>query len=169
MEKIVQKELDTLVSLLDVESIYNLKVDETDGTSYIKISFEGENLGYLIGNHGKHLDSLQYIFSLMLRNRLGEETDFRVIMDVGGYKEERNRKIEGIAIQKADDARILGEEIELNPMSPADRRVVHMALQTFDDIRTESTGEGRERRVKIIPVEDNSVPKIKDKGEEVEE
>jgi len=159
MEDIIKKELDTLLSLMGIEAKYDLNVEESNGIKYIKISFNGENLGYLIGNHGKHLESLQYVFSLILRKKLEEGTEYRVVMDVGGYKEERNKKIERMALQKADDARILGEPIELEPMSPSDRRVVHMALQVFDDIKTESVGEGNDRRVKIIPISDKEILK----------
>ena len=157
MEDIIKKELDTLLSLMGIEAQYDLNVEESNGVKYIKISFNGENLGYLIGNHGKHLEALQYIFSLILRKKLEEGTEYRVVMDVGGYKEERNKKIERMALQKADDARILGEPIELEPMSPSDRRVVHMALQVFDDVKTESVGEGNDRRVKIIPISDKEI------------
>jgi spoIIIJ-associated protein len=162
MEDIIKKELDTLLSLMGIEAEYDLNVEESNGIKYIKISFNGENLGYLIGNHGKHLESLQYVFSLILRKKFEEGTEYRVLMDVGGYKEERNKKIERMALQKADDARILGEPIELDPMSPSDRRVVHMALQVFDDIKTESIGEGNDRRVKIIPISDKEILKGKE-------
>jgi spoIIIJ-associated protein len=162
MEDIIKKELDTLLSLVDIDAQYDLNVEESNGVKYIKISFNGENLGYLIGNHGKHLESLQYVFSLILRKKFEEGTEYRVLMDVGGYKEERNKKIERMALQKADDARILGEPIELEPMSPSDRRVVHMALQVFDDIKTESVGEGNDRRVKIIPISDKEILKGSD-------
>jgi len=165
MEDTIKKELDTLLSLMGIEAQYDLNVEESNGVKYIKISFNGENLGYLIGNHGKHLESLQYIFSLILRKKLEEGTEYRVVMDVGGYKEERNKKIERMALQKADDARILGEPIELEPMSPSDRRVVHMALQVFDDVKTESVGEGNDRRVKIIPISDKEILKGKENSD----
>jgi len=162
MEDIIKKELDTLLSSMGIEAQYDLNVEESNGVKYIKISFNGENLGYLIGNHGKHLESLQYVFSLILRKKFEEGVEYRVLMDVGGYKEERNKKIERMALQKADDARILGEPIELDPMSPSDRRVVHIALQVFDDIKTESVGEGNDRRVKIIPISDKEILKGSD-------
>ena len=169
MEDIIKKELDTLLSLMGIDAQYDLNVEESNGVQYIKISFNGENLGYLIGNHGKHLESLQYVFSLILRKKFEEGTEYRVLMDVGGYKEERNKKIERMALQKADDARILGEPIELEPMSPSDRRVVHMALQVFDDIKTESVGEGNDRRVKIIPISDKEILKGKEDSDSEEE
>ena len=169
MKDIVQKELDTLFSLLDIDADYDFNVEESDGITYFKISFSGDNLGYLIGNHGKHLESLQYILSMMLRNKLEEGSNYRVVLDVCGYKEDRNKKIEHMALQKADDARILGEAIELPPMSPSDRRVVHMTLQVFDDIKTESVGEGEDRRVKIIPVSDKEILQEEDSEKEESE
>lgn len=168
MEKVVKKELDTLLSLLGIEAGYDFKTEEVEDTTYFKASFTGENLGYLIGNHGKHLESLQYILSMMLRSKLPEGTKYRLILDVCGYKEEKSKKIERLALQKADDARILGEAVELEPMSPADRRVVHVALQVFDDIKTESVGEGLDRRVKIIPLSEKDIISS-DKEEENEE
>ena len=165
MEDTIKKELDTLLSLMGIEAEYDLNVEESNGIKYIKISFNGENLGYLIGNHGKHLESLQYVFSMILRKKFEEGMEYRVLMDVGGYKEERNKKIERMALQKADDARILGEPIELEPMSPSDRRVVHMALQVFDDVKTESVGEGNDRRVKIIPISDKEILKGKENSD----
>ena len=157
MEDIVKKELDTLLSLLGIDAEYDLNIEEQEGISNINISFSGDNLGYLIGNRGKHLESLQYIFSMMLRNLFKEEVNYRVLLDVCGYKEEKNKKIEKIALQKADDARILGEAVELEPMNPSDRRTVHITLQVFDDIRTESIGEGGDRRVRVIPVSDKDI------------
>ena len=81
----------------------------------------------------------------------------------------KNRKLEKYALQKADDARILGEPVELSPMSPSDRRVVHMALQMFEDIKTESYGEGNSRRVRIIPLEENGTEPLSEESEESEE
>jgi len=169
MEKTVKKELDTLLSLLNIDTPYEVNVEETGDISYIKVSFSGDNLGYLIGNRGKHLESLQYIFSMILRDKLPEGMNYRVILDVCGYKEEKSKKIEKIALQKADDARILGEPVELEPMSPADRRVVHVALQVFDDIKTESIGEGMDRRVKIIPLSEKGILNSKEEEEREEE
>jgi spoIIIJ-associated protein len=83
---------------------------------------------------------------------LDQDPNYRVLVDVGGYREERNSKLEDLALQKADDVRILGEAIELPPMKPSDRRAVHVALSQFDDIATESEGEGRDRYVVIKPV-----------------
>ncbi len=150
--KIVKKEADEVVKLLGIECKYDVEVEDgEEDIKIINISFEGEDLGYMIGNHGRHLDSLQYVFSLLLRKKFEEDFHFMVMVDVSGYRKERNSEIEDIALRKADDARLLGEPVDLKPMKASDRRIVHMTLQKFDDITTESQGEGLDRYVRIIP------------------
>ena len=169
MKDIVIKELDTLLKLMDIDAQYTLNIEEVSGVSYIKIGFEGENLGYLIGGHGKHLDSLQYVLSMVVRKHFKEDEQYRVILDVGGYRKERDEKLEKFAMQKADDARILGEPVDLPPMKASDRRVVHMTLQIFDDIKTESVGEDRERHIRIIPTSEKDMDILPSSEEEQEE
>lgn len=157
MKDIVKKELDTLLKLMDIDAQYTLDIEEVSGVSYIKIGFEGEDLGYLIGGHGKHLDSLQFVLSMVLRKHFKEEDQYRVVLDVCGYRKERDEKLEKFAMQKADDARILGEPVDLPPMKASDRRVVHLTLQVFDDIKTESIGEDRDRHIRILPLTESQI------------
>lgn len=152
LSKIVDGEIGKFISLSGVDATYDLSIEDIEGVTEVNVLFEGENLGYMIGNQGRHLDSLQYILQLIIRREVGEEDfDFRLTLDVSGYREERDSKIEEIALQKADEARILGEPVDLPAMKPYDRRVVHMVLQKFDDLKTESFGEGRDRHVRIVP------------------
>lgn len=153
--KLVNKEVDTLCKLLSVDCERDCQVEDSEmGIKYIKVTFDGEDLGYMIGNRGRHLDSLQFILQVMVGRLLDDDMEFRVFVDVGGYREEKDHQLEEMAIQKADDARILGEEIELPPMKPSDRRIVHLALEKFKDIKTESRGEDRDRHIVIIPVKE---------------
>ncbi|MCA9374769.1 KH domain-containing protein [Candidatus Dojkabacteria bacterium] len=124
----------------------------------VTVTFEGDDLGYMIGRGGQHLNSLQYILSLMVNRKFAEDPDSRiyVYVDVGGYKKDRDNKIETLALRLAEDARILGEPVDMDPMNSTERRVVHMILSKFDDIQTESFGEGRNRYVRIIPVQEES-------------
>jgi spoIIIJ-associated protein len=157
LAKIVDREIGKFITLSGVDATYDYEIENVEGVTHIDVTFEGQDLGYMIGNHGRHLDSLQYILQLMIRRFVDEEDfDFRLTLDVSGYREERDQKIEQIALQKADDARILGESVDLPAMKPYDRRVVHVALQKFDDIETESFGEGRDRHVRIMPKNDET-------------
>lgn len=153
--KLAKKEVESLKGLLDVEGEVSIEIEEGDeGLHYVKVMFEGGDLGYMIGNRGRHLDSLQFILQILLGRRLGEEEreNFRLFVDVGGYRKEKDDKIAEMALEKADDARILGSAVELPPMKPSDRRIVHLTLMKFKDISTESEGEGMDRHIVIKPI-----------------
>lgn len=151
--KLVEKEVDTLCSLLNVECDSKCELEEgEEGVKYIKVYFDGEDLGYMIGNRGRHLDSIQYMLQIIMGRKLEQDPNYRVFVDVSGYRKEKDSKLEELALQKADDARILGEEVELPPMKPSDRRIIHMALAKFNDITTESRGEDGDRYIVIKPI-----------------
>lgn len=150
--KIVDEEVKTLCNLLNVECETQTALEEGDsGSKYIKVAFSGDDLGYMIGNRGRHLDSIQFMLQVILGRKLPEDTLYKVFVDVGGYRQEKDKQLEEMAMQKADDVRILGEEVELPPMKPSDRRIIHIALEKFDDITTESRGEGMDRHIVIMP------------------
>ena len=151
--KIVDQELSTLCELLNVDCVKESKIEDgNEEEKYIKVVFSGDDLGYMIGNRGRHLDSLQFMLQVILGRKLPEDMTFKVFVDVGGYREEKDKKLEEMAMQKADDVRILGDEVELPPMKPSDRRIVHIALEKFNDITTESRGEGMDRHIVIMPL-----------------
>ena len=151
--KIVDQEVSKLCELLTVECVKESSIEDgNEGEKYIKVVFSGDDLGYMIGNRGRHLDSLQFMLQVILGRKLPEDMTFKVFVDVGGYREEKDKKLEEMAMQKADDVRILGDEVELPPMKPSDRRIVHIALEKFNDITTESRGEGMDRHIVIMPL-----------------
>ncbi len=151
--KIVEEEVKNFCSLLGVDCERSVAIEDgEEDIKYVKVAFEGEELGYMIGSRGRHLDSLQFILQVLLGRKLSEDVNFRVFVDVGGYRKERDDKIIEMALEKADNARILGQAIELPPMKPSDRRIVHLSLMKFKDISTESEGEGMDRHIVIKPV-----------------
>lgn len=178
---LVKKQVERLSDLLLIEADLDVQMEDgEDEGKIIKVRFDGEDLGYMIGARGRHLSSIQYYLNSVVRKNLREvedETSVTVLVDVGGYREQRQEGVEKMALQKADDARILGEPVDLAPMSSSDRRVVHMALGKFDDIRTESFGEGRDRYIRITPLSEKElgiIPESEDndengEGEESEE
>lgn len=141
--------------LLDVEALVTCNLSEVEDTKQrlISIDYDGEELGYMIGSHGNHLKGLQHVLSLLINRKFVEEGEERiyVTVDVSGYNKSRNDRIEKMALRMADEARMSGKSLDMNPLSPSERRVVHMVLSKFDDIKTESFGEGRDRYVRIVP------------------
>lgn len=130
------------------------RTDVVDGDLTVYITFSGEKMGFMIGPRGRFLQSFQFIISSFLRKNFPEDK-ISVIVDAGGYLADKMKRIEEYALSKADDARVLGDDMDLEPMSPFERKIVHSVLSKFDDIKTESFGEGEDRYVRIIIVKDN--------------
>jgi spoIIIJ-associated protein len=109
----------------------------------------GEDLGILIGHRGETLSSLQYLTRLIAGRDLQQRAEF--IIDVENYKGRREMLLRKLAFRMAKDAVRRNRTVELEPMPPHERRVIHMALKNRDDVYTESIGEGNHRKVTIIP------------------
>jgi spoIIIJ-associated protein len=175
--EIVKNEVDVLQNMMMIDATVSIKVEDGEnGLLVAKVVFEGEDLGYMIGNRGLHLQGFQYVLSNIVKSKVRKETGeeeikLAILVDVGGYREQRVEKIERLAMQKADDARILGDAVDLLPMSSSDRRIVHAVLGKFDDIKTESFGDDRERFVRITPLKDEEIgvsSKVDEKSSEEE-
>jgi spoIIIJ-associated protein len=120
---------------------------EGDGTLILDVRGQGVNA--LIGHNGSTLAALQRIVRLMVGKQLTRWVSVRV--DVGGHEQERERALRRLARRKAGEAVRHGRTVYLDPMTPYDRRLVHIELRDDPRVRTESVGEGRDRRVTIIP------------------
>lgn len=125
----------------------NLKVIEEGD----KITFElkGEHLGILIGRRGETLDALQYLVNLSVNKN--QENRKRILIDVEGYRNKREKALQRLALRLAERARGGGKSVVLEPMNSHERKVIHMVLQGRDDIYTFSEGEDPYRRVVISP------------------
>jgi spoIIIJ-associated protein len=134
-----------IAAQIDVE-----EVEEPQGPSTIYLDLSGENMGLLIGRHGETLAALQFLLGLMLNRRLGGRKA-RVVVDAEGYRERRARLLHDIAMRAAERATRFRQPVVLDPMLPAERRLVHLSLQQHDQVTTHSIGEGANRRVVITP------------------
>lgn len=122
--------------------------DGEDDDAYI-LQVRGEQLNALIGRKGQTLASLQYITRLIASRDLQRRARF--VVDVGEYKAQRAIKLYQLANRMANQAVERGRTVKLEPMPPHERRIVHMALRRRGDVTTNSVGEGRMRKVTIIP------------------
>lgn len=114
----------------------------------ISVQVSGEHLGALIGRGGATLDAVQLLVGLMVSRQARVKA--RVVVDVGGYRERRRLALEELARRTAERA-ARGGEIELEPMDPAERRIVHTTLAEHPQVITFSRGEGADRRVVVAP------------------
>lgn len=118
----------------------------TDDT--VTLNLHGDDLGILIGKHGQTLDALQYLTNLAA-NREGRDR-IRFIIDVEDYRKRRADTLEQLALRLADRAKRTGERVALEPMTPHERKIIHMSLQNDTRIETYSEGEEPYRRVVIV-------------------
>jgi spoIIIJ-associated protein len=122
-------------------------VEEYEGDEgEIILDIVGEDLGLLIGRHGRTLDALQILVSAITNRRLDQR--YPMVVDVSGYRHRRRMKLEEIARRAADRAARQHRAIELRPMTSFERRVVHMALR--DDRRVSTVSEGDEPRRMVV-------------------
>lgn len=113
----------------------------------ILLNLRGKGLGILIGKHGQTLNALQYLTNLAA-GRLYHHRYF-VMLDVENYRSRREQTLTALAKRLAEKAKRTGESVELEPMEPGERRIIHLALQADPDIVTDSEGEGSGRHVVI--------------------
>jgi spoIIIJ-associated protein len=122
----------------------------TEGPEELQAEIKGDDLGILIGRRGQTLDALEYLASIALF--AGAQPRKHVELDAEGYKERRRRQIERVAVRKADEAANRGRPVQLNPMTAAERKIVHVALRDRADVTTISEGREPNRAVVISPV-----------------
>ena len=113
------------------------------------IVIDSENGALLIGRKGETLESIQYLVDILI-NRKREER-VRVIVDAEFYRERRRYKVYQIAQEAADRAAQSGKPVRLNPMSPAERQIVHSTLADDKRVETISEGQGNHRKVVVYP------------------
>lgn len=147
--------LATLTELLDkmhVEAELAAELSEPDdltGQRINIIEITGDDLGILIGPRGETLDSLQFLARLMVAHQLQRRAYF--VVDIEGYRQRREQALTRLAERMAGKAKERNQPVSLEPMSSYERRVIHMALRDSPDVYTESTGEGKYRKVRIYP------------------
>ena len=131
----------------DVDVALRSDFDDAAGGPVIDIA--GPDSGLLIGRRGNTLQSLQFIVQSIVRQQFEEEV--RVSLDVEQYRQRREDSLREMADRVANRVAQTGRGITLEPMTPYDRRVIHMYLGEREGIRTESVGYGEGRKVQIIP------------------
>ena len=117
----------------------------------VQVAATGDDLGLLVGPRGATLSAVQDLTRTFVQRQSENRTD-RILVDVGGYREKRNAALRRFAEGIADEVKNSGDERALEPMSPADRKVIHDAVNEIDGVETRSDGMEPTRYVVIAPV-----------------
>jgi spoIIIJ-associated protein len=135
-----------ILSLTGLEG--NVEVKEGDKGPFLDIS--GEDLSIIIGKEGNTLNALEFLVNLVVKRE--DKTLYRVVIEAQGYREKKEQGLRILAEKTAEKVQKSGKSISMQPMSSRERRVVHMALKGKKGIKTHSSGEGRFRKVIIVPL-----------------
>ena len=133
-----------VIALMGVENVSFSAVQKGEATI---IRLDGEKLGALIGRRGETMESLSYL-AILVANRL--EGDYiKLGLDVAGYRDKRENDLTVLAQRIGNKVRKTGRSFAMEPMNPYERRIIHSAIGKMEGVRSESKGEGRDRRVVI--------------------
>ena len=145
MEETVSEVLDNILGLLLLEGSYEIEEKE-DG---FFVSIETDDAGRLIGSGGLSLEALQLIVN-QITSQKQKEGDFkRIVLDVLGWRKQKEEELKTQAESWAKQVIESKTNLELEPQSPWQRRIIHMVIEAIDGVETESVGEGRDRHIVI--------------------
>lgn len=133
--------------LFDLLGVAKPKLAVIEKEDFIYLDVESEDSSLLIGYHGESLASLQLIISLLVYKKLGEWQ--RIVLDVNGWRGEREEYLEKLALNLAQKVKFSGQPVQLPALPASERRIVHLYLKDHPDVVTYSEGEGRQRRLII--------------------
>ena len=126
----------------------NMDSYREDDTIYISVT--GSDCASAIGRHGETLDAISYMTNLIANKHSDERV--HVHLDVGGYKKHREQVLKNLAGKAASRAVRTGRKVDMEPMNPAQRRLVHAYLQDFEGVTTHSEGTEPNRHIVVTPV-----------------
>jgi len=126
----------------------------------LQVIIKGEDMDLLIGYHGKNLEALHQLTVSYIKRIFPAEKRVSLFLDIGDYFEKQNDKVREMVAQAVEEVKLLDEPYEFKPMPPRLRRVVHLEAEKHKEVRTESTGEGMDRRVIIYPGNAQTTPAV---------
>ncbi len=151
LEQLIKETVEELVQKMGFPSKVEIQrtSGEQEGIEGIVCNIQNEESSFLIGQYGVNLQSLQHIARVILRKKTDEKINF--IVDVNSYRQEKSSAVEKLARETA--AQVIREKrpIILRAMSSYERRIIHVELSKNSQVKTESIGEGEERKVIVKP------------------
>lgn len=134
--------------VIAVDNPSSVPLDEEEPPT-IFIDILGNDLGMLIGRRGDHLAQVQYLANMIVNRRI--ETWTRIVLDVEGYRTRREESLVALAERVARQVARSRKPVELEPMPPNERRIVHLTLRQHPEVTTHSSGEGNQRHITVEP------------------
>ena len=127
----------------------DLKAGADHAEDGLRIQVRGDDVALLLGHNAELLDALEYLGNRVLARASGDEA--RLVFDSGGYRARREKELRLMAEKAAEKVRLSRIPFNFDPMTPNERRIIHLALANDTSVTTESQGNGENRKVTIRP------------------
>src|SRR6185369_10242749 len=115
------------------------------------VELTGEDVPLLLGRNGELLNAMEYLANKVYGRQMPNES--KICFDSEGFRQARERELQLMATHAAERVRLNKRPFSFEPMSPSERRIVHLALAEQAGVRTESHGEGEDRKVTVYPAD----------------
>lgn len=148
----IKQLISELLSKMDFEG--QVEVDDSS-QEILLVKIESDEAGFLIGQNGMNLAAFQHLARAIANRKLGQNF-VNFVVDVNNYRANRLELLKDMALDFAKEVAENRQPKILEPMSAYERRIIHVALSNYPGLKTESQGEGEERRVVIKPANDSS-------------
>lgn len=148
----MKDDIRAFVERLNEAAGFDLDVDveevSTDSGDY-RVQLTGPDRGLLLGRTAELLDAIEYVTNRAFGKQLRH--DAKIVFDSGSYRTAREQELRMMAEKAAERVRSSRTAFTFDPMSPSERRIIHVALVDDDSVRTESVGDGLDRKVRVLP------------------
>ena len=149
-EDLAEKASDFLLGLLERMGI-SADIDIKDDNDRTVLEIQTADTELVIGRRGVVIDALQHLVNKAVFKERSGEKGKPLVVDAGGFRDKQVERLRGIATKMAEKALQTKQIVELQPMSPHDRRIVHMAIAEMPGLSSRSEGEGEDRHILVVP------------------
>ena len=150
--RVVSKVLNTLLDLMEVDAVANVRQAKGEDGGGPVFDVDGDDSGLLIGRKGESLRALQFLVNFIATIELAERPN--AVIDVSGYQARRDKAVRNLARNVARRVADSGRSVTLEPMTPYERRLVHLELADNYRVITQSAGAGADRQVVVSPADE---------------
>ena len=152
LKKILKELAAELLGKLEIAAEIEVKEEkakENEQADHYEVVIQTQESGLLIGRHGESLNSLQLLLGVIVYKKVGQWV--RVIVDIGDYRKMREESLKEMAVRIIEEVKTSGQPVAMPYLTPLERRQIHVFLTDHESVMTESTGEGKDRRLIIKP------------------
>jgi spoIIIJ-associated protein len=156
-EDLAEKASEFLLGVLERMGI-SADIDIKDDTDRTVLEIQTGDTELVIGRRGVVLDALQHLVNKAIFKEKRDEKTKPLVVDAGGFRDKQVERLRTLAQRMSEKALETKQIVELQPMSPHDRRIVHMAISEIPGLTTRSEGEGEDRHICIVPADAAAAP-----------